>query len=128
MRVKRRLDAAETRDRLANDVDRRAELVRDRDRRRGVERVVAAGHREREIVDVGRTACRTLADQHRKSGKAAGKIDVQQAHVGLRILAVGEDAPILDAPDKLLHGRMIEAHDGEAVERQVLDEASERRP
>ena len=50
------------------------------------------------------------------------KIDVQEAHVGLRILAVGEDPPILDAPDKLLHGRMIVAHDGEPVKRQVLDQ------
>ena len=45
-----------------------------------------------------------------------------QPHVGLRILAVGQDAAVFDLADQLLHGRMIEAHDGEAIERQVLDQ------
>ena len=81
-----------------------------------------AGHRQREVVDVGRAAGGPLADQHREPGEPAGKVDVEQAHVGLRVLAVGEDPAVLDAPDQLLHRRMIVAHDGEAVERQVLDQ------
>ena len=81
-----------------------------------------AGHRQREVVDEGRAAGRPFADQHRKPGEPAGKVDVEQARVGLRILAIGQNAPVLDPPDQLLHGRMIEAHDGEAVKRQVLDQ------
>ena len=52
----------------------------------------------------------------------AGEVDVEKAHVGLRILAVGQHAAVLDPPDQLLHRRMVEAHDGEAVEREVLDQ------
>ena len=100
--------------------------MRDRDRRRGVERVVAAGHRQRELVDIGRLAGLPVADQHVEAGDAAGEIDVEQPHVGLRVLAIGDDAPVLDAADQLLHGRVIEAHHREAVERQVLDEGVER--
>ena len=116
------LDAAEGADRLADDVDRGAELMGDRDRRGGVERVVAAGHRQREIVDIGRPAGRPVADQHGEAGDAAGQVDVEQPDVGLRVLAIGEDAPVLDPADQLLHRRMVEAHHGEAVERQVLDQ------
>ena len=57
---------------------------------------------------------------------SAGKVDVEKARVGLRILAIGQDAAVLDAPDQLLHRRMIEAHDGEAVKRQVLDQGEKR--
>ena len=98
VRVKRRLTPPKLRDRLANDVDRGAERVRDRDRRRRVEGVVPAGHRQREVVDEGRPAGRPFADQHRKPGEPAGKIDVEKARVGLRILAVGENAAVLDRP------------------------------
>ena len=97
----------------------------DGDRRGGVEGVVAAGHRQREIVDVGRLAGRALADQHREARDAAVQLDVEEADVGLRVLAVGEHAPVLDAADQLLHRRMVEAHHGEAVERQILDQREE---
>ncbi len=60
--------------------------------------------------------------KHGEAGYSAVKVDVQKTHVGLRILAIGEDPAILDPPDKLLHGRMVVAHDGEAVERQVSDQ------
>ena len=52
----------------------------------------------------------------------AGKADVHEPHVGLRILAIGQNSAVLDPPDQLLHGRMIDAHDGEAVERKVPDQ------
>ena len=122
VRVKRRLTPPKLADRLADDVDRGSERVRDRDRRRRIEGVVPAGHRQREVVDEGRAAGRPLADQDRKPGEPAGKVDVEKARVGLRILAIGQDAAVLDPPDQLLHRRMIEAHDGEAVKRQVLDQ------
>jgi hypothetical protein len=47
-------------------------------------------------------------------------------HVRLRVFAIGDDAPVLDAADHGLHFRMIEAHHGEAVEGHVLDELPER--
>ena len=116
------LDPAEGADRLADDVDRGAELVRDGDRRCGVQRIVPARHRQREIVDVGGPAGRPLADQHGEFGDAAVHGDVQEADIGLRVLAVGQNAPVLDPADQLVHGRMVVTHDGEAVERQVLDQ------
>ena len=104
----------------------RLQLMGDRDRRRGVQRIVAAGHRQSEFVDIGRLAGLPVADQHVEARQAAGQIDVEQADVGLRVLAIGDDAAVLDAPDQLLHGRMIEAHHGEAVERQIFDEGEKR--
>ena len=77
-------DAAKSGDRLADDVDRRAKFVRDRDRRRGVERVVAARHRQREVIDEGGAARRPIPDQHRKSRDAPGEVHVHKAHIGLR--------------------------------------------
>ena len=56
---------------------------------------------------------------------AAGVAEVDEPHVGLRVLAVGDDAAVLDAADQPLHDRMIGAHHGEAVERHVLDEGAE---
>ena len=67
-------------------------------------------------------ARRPITDQRRKSSDAAGKVDVHEAHVGLRILAVGQNSAVFDLADEFLHGRMIEAHDREAIERQVSDQ------
>ncbi len=44
----------------------------------------------------------------------------------MRIFAVSQDSAVLDAPDHFLHRRMIEAHDGEAVEGQVFDQRQKR--
>ena len=52
--------------------------------------------------------------------------DVDQPHIGLRVLAIGDDAVILDAADQALHHRMIGAHHRKAVERHVLDEGAKR--
>ena len=51
--------------------------------------------------------------------------DVGEAHVGLRVFAVGEDAAVDQLADQRLHHRMIGAHHREAVERDVLDEIVE---
>ena len=53
-------------------------------------------------------------------------VEIDQPHVGLRVLAVGDDAAVLDAADQRLHHRMVGAHHREAVERHVLDEGAER--
>ncbi len=53
-------------------------------------------------------------------------IERNQPHIGLRVLAIGDDAAILDAADHRLHHRMIDAHHRETVERNVLDEIAER--
>ena len=53
-------------------------------------------------------------------------VEIDEPHVGLRILAIGDDAAVLDAADQLLHHRVVGAHHREAVERHVLDEAAER--
>ena len=66
-----------------------------------------------------------IADQHVETRDAAGKVDIEQPHVGLRILAIGDDTPVLDAADEFLHGGMIEAHHREAVEGQIFDECEE---
>ena len=46
------LDAAKARERAADRVDAHAELMRDGDRRGGIERIVMAGHRQAEIFRV----------------------------------------------------------------------------
>ncbi len=56
-------------------------------------------------------------------GLPAGEIDIDQPEIGLRVFAIGDDAAILDLPDKPLHRRMVDAHHRKAVEGQVLDEA-----
>ena len=66
-----------------------------------------------------------VAEHDREARRAVGMIEIDEPHVGLRILAVGDDAAILDAADQLLHDRMIGAHHREAVERHVLDESAE---
>ena len=72
-------------------------------------------------------AGRAVADQHvEKRVTPPARLTSMQPHVGLRVLAIGENAPVLDPADQLLHGRMIEAHDREAVERQVSDQRQER--
>ena len=43
----------------------------------------------------------------------------------MRIFAIGDDAPVLDLADQGLHHRVVDAHDGEPVERHVLDEIAE---
>ena len=79
------LDAAEGGERLADRVVADAELVRDGDRRGGVERVVAARHRQRELVDrVGGLAV-AVAEQHREARRAVVMIEIDEPHVGLRV-------------------------------------------
>ena len=53
-------------------------------------------------------------------------VDILAAHIGLGGEAVGDDAPVAHARDDRLHLGMIDAQQGRAVERHVLDELDER--
>jgi hypothetical protein len=57
---------------------------------------------------------------------AAERLEIDQPHIGLRVLAIGDDAAVLDLADQRLHHRMIDAHHRKTVERHVLDEVAER--
>ena len=52
-------------------------------------------------------------------------IEVEQAHVRLRILAVGDDAAVGDLTDQHLHHRVVGTHYGEAIEWHILNEGAE---
>src|SRR5215218_5452736 len=67
-----------------------------------------------------------IAERNLELRSAPHRGQVDEAHIGLRILAIGDDAPVLDLADESLHHGMIDAHHGEAIERQVLDEMAER--
>ena len=66
-----------------------------------------------------------MLDHYVEIGAAAVEPEVDGAHVGIGADSVGDDAPVGDPGDQRLHFRVIEAHDGKAVERDVLDEAHE---
>jgi hypothetical protein len=44
---------------------------------------------------------RAVADEDAEARAAAALVDIDQAQVGLRVLAVGDDAPVLDAADEV---------------------------
>ncbi len=120
------LDAAETGERLADQIVGNAELARHRDRGGRVQRVVSPRHRQREPRDGVHVGPGAVAEDDGKARAAIHVIEAGQAHVRLGILAIGDDPPVLDAADQLLHHRMIGAHHRKAVEGHILDEVLER--
>ena len=116
------LHAAEAGKALADRLVGNAELVSDGDRAGRVLDIVLAGHRQREADDVADSAAGPVTDRDAEARHRALGAQVAVAHVGLGIGAIGDDAAVLDAPDEFLHLGMIEAHDGKAIERDVLDE------
>src|SRR6266700_288822 len=120
------LHPTEARDRLADGIIGKSELVRDRNRGGGVERVVLSCHRQGESGDLMRHIGLAVAEHDLEARTAAHRHQIDQARVGLRILAIGDDAAILDLADQSLHHGVIDAHHGETVERHVLDEIAER--
>src|SRR6202000_3495605 len=100
--------------------------MRNRDRSRGVERIVAARHWQCEIGYLGRRAGLAVEGHDRELRAAAGRTKIDQSRVGLRIFAIGDDAAILDLADDGLYDGMIDAHHRKAVERNVLDKTAER--
>ena len=79
------LDAAEIGERLADEVVGNTERVRHRHGRRRIERVVAAGHRQRELVDRVRDLAVAAAELHGKARSAVVMVEIAKPHVGLRI-------------------------------------------
>src|SRR5262252_8125756 len=118
---------AEARNRLADQRIGDAEIMRDCDGGGGVEGIVATGHRQDQILDRMHIVAGAVAEHHRKTRTAIRMIEPGQAHVGLRVFPICDDAAILDAADHGLHHRMIGAHHGEAVEWNVFDEPLKRR-
>ena len=123
--VKRRLTPPNPASALRMVVVGNAEFVRHRDRRRGVERVVPARHRQHQIGNLVRGVGLAIAEHHLEMRAAAVRREIDQPRIGLRILAVGDDAAVLDLADHGLHDRMIGAHHRKAVERHVLHKRAE---
>jgi hypothetical protein len=122
--VKRRLTPS-NRSKPARSSSSDAELERDRDRGQRVLDIVPARHRQWMPSIVRRSPSRSRIDASNRLPPGTG-VDIVGAHVGQRGEAVGDDAPVADAADDVLHLGMVGAHHGEAVERHVLDELDER--
>src|SRR5258705_5284387 len=118
--------AAETCQRLSDGVVGKAKFVRNRDRGRGVERVVASRHRRNEIGDLMRGIGLAIAKRDLEAGTAAVWSEIDEPRVGLRDFAVGVDAAILVLAYDGLHYGMIAVHHLEAAERHGLDKNAER--
>ena len=86
---------------------------------------MASRHRQHEIGDLVHGAGLAIVERDLELRSAAHRRQVEQPHIGLGVLAVSDDAAILDLADEGLHDGMIGAHHGKAVERQVLDEMPE---
>ena len=75
---------------------RRASLgctpARDRDRRGGVERIVAPRHRQGEIGNSVNLGAGAVAEHDGEARAAVGMFEPGEPHVGLGIFAVGDDA------------------------------------
>jgi hypothetical protein len=109
-------DAAEAGQRLPDLRGGHTELAGDRNGGGGVQRVVPARHGQDEIVDLLGHRAGAVAELHLEAALATGEVDVEDAHVGLRILAIGDDAAVGDGADHVLHDGMVDAHDAETVE------------
>ncbi|MNZ54994.1 hypothetical protein D3C78_729110 [compost metagenome] len=90
----------------------------DGDGGQGVEHVVVAGHVHRHLQRLA------VATQHGEVGLHAHLADVDGADVGLVAEAIGHGRA-LDLWQDLAHYRVVQAHHGQAVERQVVQELDE---
>src|SRR3954471_14044393 len=120
------LHATEAGDRLADRIVRDTEFARHGDRGCRVGSVVTPRHRQHEIFDLMHSSGLAIAERDLEPRSAAHRGQINQPRIGLWILAVSDDATILDLADEALHHGMIDTHYGKAVERQVLDEKPER--
>ena len=119
------LDAGEAAERTADGLVGQAHLLGDGDGGQRVLHVVLAEHRQAQVDDGARFVGRAVLDRDVEVGAAAVEPEVDGAHVGVGADAVGDDAAVGDARDQRLHLGMVGAQHGEAVERDVLDEAHE---
>lgn len=120
------LDPAELGETLLDRRIGNAQLQRHADRGERVLDIVAAGHRQFDILDrAGRAVA--IADDCLEPIAAGMRRDVHAPHIGARRKAIGHDPPVTDARDDRLHFGMIEAQQRRTVEGHVLDELDERR-
>ncbi|QTK78009.1 hypothetical protein AT6N2_C0037 [Agrobacterium tumefaciens] len=120
------LDAAEGCKSLLDVGFRDAETIGNGDGSGRIRHVVAARHRQDEILEGEHLAGAASADFHVEDRTRAIDADIRKPHVGLRVLAVCDDLAVFDPADQRLNLGMIEAHDAETVERYVLDKLPER--
>ena len=120
------LDSAEARKPLGDFVSRNAEFMGDCHCRGGIRNIVPPRHRQFEMFHGRGFAALAVADRDVELRHAVGHADVGVAHVGLRVFAVSDDAPVLDAGDKRLNFRMVDAHHAEPVKRHILHELRKR--
>ena len=107
--------------RFADPIVGNAKLVRDRNRRGGIKRIVPPRHGQPQAVDLMHRRTGPISEYDGEARFSRRMIKTGETHVGLRILAIGDDAPVGDLPDQKLHHGMIRAHDGKAVKRHVFD-------
>ena len=119
------LDPGEGAQRAADRVVGQAHFLRHGDGGERVLHVVLAEHGQAHIDDDARFIGGAVLDHDIEIGAAAVEPEVDRMDVGVGAQPVGDDAAIGDARDQGLHLGMVEAQDGEAVERNVLDEAHE---
>ena len=119
------LDAGEALESLPDVVVGHAEFLGDGKRRRGVQRIVITRNGECQIADIVNLAGAPIGHAHREAGFPVLVAHLHQAHVGLRAPTIGDDATVAHLADHLLHHRMVDAHDGEAIEGNILDEGEE---
>ena len=105
VRVKRRLTPPKLGQAGSDGGVRDAEMMGDGKRAGGVLDVVLARHGDRQVLDDAALAVLAVADDGGEDRAAALDAQVRVAHVGLRAGAIGDDAPVLDAPDQRLHLR-----------------------
>ena len=97
-------------------------LDRDGDGRQRVLHVVLPEHRQAERPHATRVRPAACGDDDLERGAELVHHQPFGADVGLRGKAVGDDAAVGQARDHLLHAGMVDAQDGEAIERHVGDE------
>ena len=124
-RVKRRLTPPNPASAVADDLGLDPERVRDRDGRGRVQRIVAARHRQGELVDLVCAFSIAITEEDGELRLAVEMIEINEANVGLRIFAICQNAAIFEFPDHCLNHGVIGAHHRKAVEGYVLDEAAE---
>ena len=117
--LKAAIDAGIAGDGLANRFQRDVQLQADRDGGRGVQHVVNAGHAQVKLAQIA------AARPNREAALEGAAVDVGDLQGGLLAAPVGDDAAI-HRGKKLLDVFVVQAQDGRAVERHLLDELEER--
>ena len=94
----------------ADRLGRHVQLIGHGNGSRGIERIVHARHGQFEPIDTQLRHADAVADFDRKMAHAINGFEIHQPHIGLRVLAIGDDPAILDLADQGLHFGMIQTH------------------